>query len=34
MAAETNWYVLRAVSGQEKKIKAYIESEVGRQGLA
>ncbi|WP_044172938.1 transcription termination/antitermination protein NusG [Flectobacillus major] len=31
--AETNWYVLRAVSGQEKKIKSYLENEVLRQGL-
>ncbi|MBP6385878.1 MAG: transcription termination/antitermination factor NusG [Pseudarcicella sp.] len=33
MAAETNWYVLRAVSGQEKKIKTYLENEIARQGL-
>jgi transcription termination/antitermination protein NusG len=32
--AETKWYVLRAVSGQEKKIKLYIENEVNRQNLA
>jgi transcription termination/antitermination protein NusG len=24
------WYVLRAVSGQEKKVKTYIESEIER----
>lgn len=32
--AKTNntkdWYVVRAVSGQENKIKAYIEQEIGR----
>ncbi|HEV7346746.1 transcription termination/antitermination protein NusG [Telluribacter sp.] len=28
-----NWYVLRAVSGQEKKIKSYIENEITRQSL-
>src|SRR5690606_24563383 len=28
-----NWYVLRAVSGQEKKIKSYIENEIARQKL-
>jgi transcription termination/antitermination protein NusG len=28
-----NWYVLRAVSGQEKKIKSYIENEIARQNL-
>ena len=27
------WYVVRAVSGQENKIKAYIESEISRLGL-
>ena len=27
------WYVVRAVSGQENKIKAYIEQEVNRVGL-
>ena len=28
-----NWFVLRAVSGQEKKIKSYIENEITRQKL-
>ncbi|WP_025762909.1 transcription termination/antitermination protein NusG [Dyadobacter tibetensis] len=28
-----NWFVLRAVSGQEKKIKSYIENEISRQNL-
>lgn len=28
-----NWYVLRAVSGQEKKVKSYLENEVARQNL-
>ena len=28
-----NWYVLRAVSGQEKKIKTYLENEIARQHL-
>ena len=27
---EKKWYVVRAISGQEKKIKTYIESEVNR----
>lgn len=31
--AETKWYVLRAVSGQEKKVKVYLENEVTRQNL-
>ena len=30
---ELKWYVLRAVAGQEKKIKNYIETEVVRQKL-
>lgn len=29
-----NWYVLRAISGQEKKIKTYIENELARQTLS
>ncbi len=28
-----NWYVVRAVSGQENKIKNYIETEISRLGL-
>ena len=28
------WYVVRAVSGQENKIKGYIESEVERHGFS
>ncbi|MFD0862559.1 transcription termination/antitermination protein NusG [Sungkyunkwania multivorans] len=28
------WYVVRAVSGQENKIKGYIESEIERHGLS
>mgnify|MGYP000913049715 CR=1 FL=1 len=34
--AENNvkkWYVVRAVSGQENKVKAYIETEINRLGL-
>ena len=27
------WYVVRSVSGQENKIKAYIESEINRLNL-
>src|SRR5690554_5970861 len=30
---EKRWYVVRAVSGQENKIKAYIETEIARLGL-
>ena len=35
--AENNvnkWYVVRAVSGQENKVKAYIETETARLGMA
>ena len=28
------WYVIRAISGQEKKVKQYIESEITRLGLS
>ena len=34
--AENNikkWYVVRAVSGQENKVKAYIETEIARLGM-
>ncbi|MEO1097995.1 MAG: transcription termination/antitermination NusG family protein, partial [Bacteroidota bacterium] len=31
--SELNWYVVRVVSGQEKKVKAYLETEVDREGL-
>ena len=30
---EKKWYVVRAVSGQENKIKTYIENEISRLGL-
>lgn len=26
------WYVIRAIAGQEKKVKSYIETEIARQG--
>ncbi len=28
------WYVVRAISGKEKKAKEYIESEVAKRGLS
>ena len=31
--SEYKWYVVRAVSGQENKIKAYIENEISRLGM-
>ena len=30
---ENKWYVVRAVSGQENKIKNYIENEISRLGM-
>ncbi len=33
MENELKWYVIRAISGQEKKVKQYIEMEISRQKL-
>ncbi len=30
---EKKWYVVRAISGKEKKVKEYLESEISRMGL-
>lgn len=30
---QKKWYVLRAIGGQEKKVKEYIENEIGRLNL-
>lgn len=30
---DLNWYVVRAVSGQEKKVKMYLEKEVIKNNL-
>lgn len=30
---EKRWYVIRAISGKEKKVKQYLESEIVRQNL-
>lgn len=30
---DLNWYVVRAVSGQEKKVKTYLEQEISRKNL-
>ncbi len=32
-SSDKKWYVVRAVSGQENKIKTYIENEIARLGL-
>ena len=31
--ADLKWYVVRSVSGQEKKAKSYLENEIARQEL-
>lgn len=33
MESGIKWYVIRAVSGQEKKVKSYLDNEIHRQGL-
>lgn len=33
-ALEKKWYVVRAISGQENKVKTYIENEIGRLGFS
>jgi len=32
MTDEKKWYVMRVISGKERKIKEYIEHEVSRSG--
>ncbi len=32
--SKNKWYVVRAVSGQENKIKTYIENEISRLGMS
>lgn len=34
MVLEKKWYVIRAVSGQENKVKNYIETEINRFGYS
>ena len=36
MAADSvmKWYVVRAIGGQENKVKSYIENEISRVGLS
>jgi transcriptional antiterminator NusG len=33
MSDQLKWYVVRAVSGKEKKVKQYIDAEINRLGL-
>ena len=32
--SDKKWYVVRAIGGQENKVKAYIETEIARLGLS
>ena len=32
--SDKKWYVVRAIGGQENKVKAYIETEISRLGLS
>ena len=32
LMAETKWYVLRVVSGKERKVKEYLDKEISRGG--
>ena len=34
MSDQLKWYVVRAVSGKEKKVKQYLESEIHRLGIS
>jgi transcriptional antiterminator NusG len=34
MSDQLKWYVVRAVSGKEKKVKQYLEAEINRLGLS
>ncbi|MSQ79138.1 MAG: transcription termination/antitermination factor NusG [Flavobacteriaceae bacterium] len=34
MALDYKWYVIRAISGKEHKVKTYIEAELSREGLS
>jgi transcriptional antiterminator NusG len=34
MDGQLKWYVVRAVSGKEKKVKQYIDSEISRLGIS
>jgi transcriptional antiterminator NusG len=31
--ADVKWYVVRAVSGQERKVKTYLDNEITRNGM-
>jgi transcription antitermination factor NusG len=33
MSDQLKWYVVRAISGKEKKVKQYIDAEISRLGI-
>ena len=33
MSDQLKWYVVRAISGKEKKVKQYIDAEINRLGI-
>src|ERR1700679_3519174 len=33
MSDQVKWYVVRAISGKEKKVKQYIDAEISRLGI-
>ena len=33
MSEDLKWYVVRAISGKEKKVKQYLEAEINRLGI-
>lgn len=34
MSDQLKWYVVRAISGKEKKVKQYVEAEISRLGIS
>jgi len=34
MSDQLKWYVVRAISGKEKKVKQYVEAEINRLGMS
>jgi len=34
MSEQLKWYVVRAISGKEKKVKQYIDAEINRLGIS
>ena len=34
MSDQLKWYVVRAISGKEKKVKQYVDAEINRLGIS